>query len=112
MEVVSAILGSIGLASVIFTLVILARFGRKLGAVTKMRPFYYGYYVAIGCLCLALLAHLIRASVFWAPVAMVPAVLTDPIFYLLLHHLPMAIAMSISLGVTWYYWSWLLKERS
>jgi uncharacterized membrane protein YbjE (DUF340 family) len=43
---------------------------------------------------------------------MVPAVLTDPIFYLLLHHLPMAIAMSISLGVTWYYWSWLLKERS
>jgi len=111
MEVITAILGSVGLASVVFMLVILARFGRKLGAVTKMRPFYYGYYAAIGCLCLALLAHLIRASVFWAPIESVPAVLTDPIFYLFLHHLPIAIALSISLGVTWYYWSWLLKER-
>jgi len=111
MEVVSAILGSIGLASVIFTLVILARFGRKLGAVTKMRPFYYGYYVAIGCLCLALLTHLIRASVLLAPPDAVPSALIAPIFYLLVHHLPMAIALSISLGVTWHYWSWLLKER-
>jgi len=111
MGVITAILGSIGLASVILILVILARFGRKLGAVTKMRPLYYGYYVAIVCLCLALFAHLIRASVFWAPVESVPSVLSDPIFYLLLHHLPMAIALSISLGVTWYYWSWLLKER-
>ncbi len=111
MEVITAILGSIGLASVTFILVILARFGHKLGAVTKMRPLYYGYFVAIGCLCLTLLAHLIRASVFWAPVESVPSVLTDPIFYLLLHHLPMAIALTISLGVTWYYWSWLLKER-
>jgi len=111
MEVVTAILGSVGLASVIYMLVILARFGRKLGAVTKMRPLYYGYYVAIGCLCLALLAHLIRASVFWAPVDTVPSVLNDPLFYLLVHHLPMAIAVTISLGVTWHYWSWLLKER-
>lgn len=111
MEVITAILGSIGLVSVIFILVILARFGHKLGAVTKMRPLYYGYFVAIGFLCLALLAHLIRASVFWAPVESVPSVFTNSIFYLLLHHLPMAIALAISLGVTWYYWSWLLKER-
>jgi len=111
MEVVTAILGSLGLTSVIFILVILARFGRKLGAVTKMRPFYYVYYVAIGCLCLALLVHLVRASVILAPAESVPSVLADPTFYLLLHHLPMAIALSISLGVTWHYWSWLLKER-
>jgi hypothetical protein len=111
MRVITAILGSAGLVSIIFILVILARFGRKLGDVTRMRPLYYGYYVAIACLCLALLAHLIRASVFWAPVESVPSMLTDPTFYLLLHHLPMAVALSISLGVTWHYWSWLLKER-
>jgi len=111
MEVITAILGSIGLGSIILVLVILARFGHKLGAVTRMRPLYYGYYVAIACLCLALLVHLIRASVFWAPVETVPSLLTDPIFYLLLHHLPMAVALSVSLGVTWHYWSWLLKEQ-
>jgi hypothetical protein len=111
MTVIIAILGSMGLLSVIYMLVILAGFGRKLGAVTKMRPFYYGYYIAIGCLGLTLLAHLVRASVFWAPVEAVPSFLSDPFSYLLLHHLPMAIALSISLGVTWHYWSWLLKER-
>jgi predicted membrane channel-forming protein YqfA (hemolysin III family) len=92
-------------------LAILAGFGRKLGAVTKMRRYYYGYYIAIGCLIVTILTHLLRASVFWAPVETVPPLFSDPIFYLLLHHLPMAIGLTLSLGVTWYYWSWLLKEK-
>jgi hypothetical protein len=111
MRVIVAILGSMGLVSVTYMLAILASFGRKLGAVTKMRPFYYGYHVAIGCLTVAILTQLLRASVFWAPVEAVPPLLSNPTFYLLLHHLPMALSLTISLGVTWVYWSWLLKER-
>lgn len=110
MSVVAAILGSVGLASLIYALVVLAHFGRKLGAVTKMRPFYYGYYVAIGFLCLALIVRFIAASVFWASSEAAP-MLNQPVFYLVLHHLPVAIAMTISLVVTWHYWNWLLKER-
>jgi hypothetical protein len=110
-EIVWAILGSAGLGSVLYALVILAQFGRKLGAVTKMRPFYRGYYVAIGCVGMALVIWFIRTSVFWAPPEETPSLLNSPVFYLLSYHLPLAIGLSLGLAITWHYWSWLLKER-
>jgi hypothetical protein len=109
--IIGATLGAMGLISVLYALVILAQFGRKLGAVTKMRPFYRGYYVAAGCVGLALVMRFIRASVFWAPHETIPSVLNAPAFYLLLYHLPLAIGLSLGLAITWHYWGWLLKER-
>jgi len=111
MDIVSAILGATGLVSVLYALVILAQFGRKLGAVTKMPPFYKGYYVAMVCVGSALVMRFIRASVFWAPPETIPFLLNDPVFYLLLYHLPLAIGLSVGVGITWHYWGWLLKER-
>lgn len=111
MIIVGAIVGSMGLIAVIYMLLILAQFGRKLGAVTKMRPFYRGYYVAVGLLGVALVMRLLRASVFWAPANSTPPSLNDPLFYLFLYHLPLAIGMGLSLAITWHYWKWLLKER-
>jgi hypothetical protein len=108
MNVLWAILGSAGLAAVLCVLVLLAQFGRKLGAVTKMRPYYRGYYVAVVCIGLALVMRLLRASVFQMPSQ---GILHDPIFYLVLYHLPLALGLTLSLGITWHYWSWLLKER-
>jgi hypothetical protein len=110
-SILGAVLGSLGLCSLIYALLILAQFGRKLGAVTKMRSFYKGYYVAACCVGLALVLRLIRASVFWAPPATIPTLLNSPTFYLLLYHLPLAIGLSLGLAITWHYWSWLLKER-
>jgi hypothetical protein len=110
-DVIGAIFGSAGLISLIYGLLILAQFGRKLGAVTKMRPFYRGYYAAAGCLGLALVVRFIRASVFWAPPETISTLLNAPVFYLLLYHLPLAVGLSGGLAITWHYWSWLLKER-
>jgi len=109
--IVGAILSSAALVSLLCALVILAQFGRKLGAVTKMRPFYKGYYAAISLVGLALLMHFVRASVFWAPPHMTPAALRSPWLYLLLYHLPLVLGLGLALGITWHYWSWLLKER-
>jgi len=111
MSIVSAILGSVGLASLLFALVVLAQFGRKLGAVTKMKPYYKGYYGAIAFVGVAFVVRLIRAAVFWAPPETIPSVLSAPVFYLIFYHLPLAIGLSLGLGLTWHYWSWLLKER-
>jgi hypothetical protein len=111
MSIIGAILGSMGLVALIYALVILAQFGRKLGAVTKMKAFYKGYYVAACCLGLALLARFVRAAVFWAPTEAVPSLLNSASFYLLLYHLPLAIGLSLGLVLTWHYWNWLLKER-
>lgn len=110
-DIVGAILGSMGLLSLVYALVILAQFGRKLGAVTKMKPYYQGYYVAACCIGLALVVRFIRTTVFWAPPDTIPSVLNSPIFYLLLYHLPLAAGLSLGLVITWHYWSWLLKER-
>lgn len=110
-SVVGAILGSVGLISLIYGLFVLSQFGRKLGAVTKMRAFYRGYYVAAACLGLALVVRFIRASVFWAPPDTTSTMLNAPLFYLLLYHLPLALGLSVGLAITWHYWSWLLKER-
>jgi hypothetical protein len=111
MTIVGAIVASTALASVLYALMILAQFGRKLGAVTKMRPLYKGYYITIGLVGLALITHFLRASVFWAPLQTIPAVLNSPVFYLFFHSLPLASGLTLALGITWYYWSWLLKER-
>jgi hypothetical protein len=111
MQIVGAILASMALVSLLYALMILSRFGRKLGAVTKMRPFYRGYYLAVCLVGVALVVRLIRVTVFWAPVDAIPSVLNSPILYLLLYHLPLAIGLSLGLVITWHYWSWLLKEQ-
>ena len=111
MKIFGAIVASAGLASLIYALAILAGFSRKLGAVTKMRPLYRGYYVAIGFVGLALITHFLRTSVFWAPAQAIPVVLRSQTFYLFMYYLPLAIGTSLALAITWYYWSWLLKER-
>jgi len=111
MNIISAIAGSVGLAAVVFMLGVLARFGRKLGAVTKMRPYYRGYYVAMVCVGLAFMMRLVRASVFWASPQDIPQLLNSPVFYLFLHHIALALGLTLGLGITWHYWSWLLKER-
>jgi hypothetical protein len=111
MIIVGAIVGAVGLISIVYALIILAQFGQKLGAVTKMRPVYKGYYVAVGLVGVSLVMRFVRASVFWAPPGTIPLSLNDPFFYLFLYHLPLALGMSLSLGITWHYWKWLLKER-
>jgi len=109
--IVGAILGTFGLISLIYALLILAQLGKKLGAVTKMRSVYRGYYAAVVLVGLSLVLRLVRASVFWAEPDSLPAALNEPLLYLLLYHLPLAVGMTVGLAITWHYWKWLLKER-
>ena len=111
MDIIGAILGSVGLASLVYALLVLAPFGRKLGAVTKMKPYYRGYYIAASLVSVALVIRIVRASVFWAPHDSIPSLLNSSLFYLILYHLPLALGLVLGLLITWYYWSWLLKER-
>jgi len=111
MAVVGAVLGSLALFSLLYALVILAQFGSKLGAVTKMRPCYRGYYVAAGLVGLALVGRFVRGSVVWAAPEFMSPILKEPLFYLFSYHLPLALGVTLGLVITWHYWSWLLSER-
>jgi len=107
MTILGAILGSLGLFSLLYALVILAQFGDKLGAVTKMRPFYQGYYAAACLVGLALIVRFIRTSVLWASPESMSPILTKPSFYLLLYHLPLALGITIGVVITSGLWPFL-----
>jgi hypothetical protein len=103
-------LGVIGLAGVAYTLYILANLSRRLGAVTKMPPYYRGFYIAIGLLTLSILARVILNSVELAPERST-GVVSVPWFSLVAYHIPFVLAMVISVAVAWRYWIWLFKEK-
>jgi hypothetical protein len=111
-EVFSGLVGTLGLASLVYGLLILNQLSRKLGAVTKMPPFFRGYYLAGVLVGLALLTRLVRTSLLSKPLedSAQLAWLNSPLVDLLGYHLALALAMTISLAVTWRYWSWLLRE--
>ncbi len=103
-------LGVIGLAAVTYTLYILANLSRRLGAVTKMPPYYRGFYFAIGLLTLSILARVMLNSVELAP-ELSTGIVNVPWFSLVAYHTPFALAMVISVAVAWRYWIWLFKEK-
>ena len=109
MNIVAAVLGSAGLMSAIYITLIMARLSQKLGAVTKMRGYYRGFYVSAIFLLVSLIAYFLKTSVLLAS-ERAPALLNNDLFYLLTYYLPFAIGTSISLVITLRYWDWLLKE--
>lgn len=90
-----------GLAAVMVVLYILAALSRRLGAVTKMKPYYRGFYVAIACLAIAIGAAVLRQ----------PMMPSDLSIYLFLFYLPLLLSGIISLVVAYRYWGWLFRER-
>ena len=109
MNIVAAVLGSVGLISAIYIILIMASLSQKLGAVTKMRRYYWGFHVSAIFLLVSLIAYFLRTSVLLAS-EQVPTLLNNDLFYLLTYYLPLAIGTSISLAITLRYWDWLLKE--
>jgi uncharacterized membrane protein len=93
-------LSVIGLGAVMYMLYIFANLSRRLGQVTKMRPYYRAFYVAIGFLTIPALARILFGNLALATGA------TQNMF-----DIPFLIAMALSVVVAWRYWSWLLKEK-
>ena len=111
MRILSAVASSLGLVGLIYTIIIMARLSQRLGAVTKMRPLYRGLYLAAAFILVPLIVHFLRLSTLGTPPEEM-SVLRQDWCILLFYSLPMAIGMTVSLVITWRYWSWLLRERS
>jgi hypothetical protein len=104
------LLSPLGIVAVIFLFFILARLSEKLGAVTRMPPYYRWFWIGMGFLGIALIAQLAYISV---SLTEQPShwLLSGSLFYLVTYHVPLAIGVTIGLVVTWRYWGWLLTER-
>ena len=103
-------LGIVGLIAVMYLLYIFANLSQRLGAVTKMRPYYRGFYVAMGFLGVSIVARVVLSSLALAP-QLNTGWLSSPLFGLAVYHAPFVMAVAISAVVAWRYWSWLFKER-
>jgi len=101
----------LGEASLVGSLVIFLRLSAKLGEVTKMRPYYLGYYVAIGFVSVALLTRLVAASLWYDPLGPLASWIHSSWYYALLHHGALALGLTIALPITAKYWGWLLREK-
>ncbi|MBN1887966.1 MAG: hypothetical protein JW850_08235 [Thermoflexales bacterium] len=106
MSALTTPLGFIGLLSILFMLYILANLSRRLGSVTKMKPYYWGFYVAMGLIAVAIIARIIQSSLqLSSGVEPYP-----PGLYLLAYHLPLALAVTLGAVIAWRYWGWLFRE--
>lgn len=105
MTLLTTPLGIAGLLSIFFMLYMLANLSRRLGAVTKMKPYYRGFYVAMGILVLPLIVRMVLS-----PSGIQPGYLHNPVFYFFTYHLPFALVIVMSSVVAWRYWGWLFRE--
>jgi hypothetical protein len=112
------VLGTLATCSIIFLFHILARLSEKFGSVLRMPAYYKWYYLAEVLTGVATLAHLMQASTYLAQSAaspVEPGTLFKPTslaFTLTFYHLPLVIAVTIGLFITWRYWGWLITDRN
>jgi hypothetical protein len=109
-EILTTPLGPVSLVAVIYATIIYLGLSRKLGAVTKMRPYYRLFLVSLGFLCVALTAYVVRNAAYLNGEAYAEWLLS-PTFGLVFFHLPLFIGVSLNGGLIWRYWSWLLTEK-
>jgi len=101
---------ALSLFGVVYMLYIFSVLSRKLGGVTKMRPYYRGFYVAMGLIGLAAVSSWLLLTVRVTP-DLLPATWHDETPYAVIFAVALVIAVTLSLGVAWRYWGWLFKER-
>jgi predicted tellurium resistance membrane protein TerC len=88
----------------VVVLIVMALLSKRLGSVTRTRPYYLGFYLAAVLIGVSILARLLDATPptahfdTFAPVLIVVG-------------LP-ALGITIGVIVAWRYWSWLFAERS
>lgn len=92
-----------GLIGICVLLLVLGLLSKRFGEVTDAKPYYIGLFVGAFLVGVGVVVRLLYSAD--------PANLTDGIFGLLLYYVSPAIGLTIGLGVTWRYWSWLIAER-
>jgi len=105
-----ALAGCLGELAIIAVLVILLQLSYKLGDVAKMPRYYRGYYVAIVLVCVALAMRLVAAGTWYDPLTPLTAWLRSSQSYALVHHISLALGITLAAPITIKYWGWLLHE--
>ncbi len=96
--------------AIVYLLYIFAMLSRKLGAVTKMKPYYRWLYVALALVLVALVCKWIVLNGQTVPQT-TPDLILSEWFYLVGHTVPLALAAVLALFTVLRYWGWLFREH-
>jgi len=102
--------GPVSLLAVIYATLIYMNLSRRLGTVTKMRPYYRGFLAATGFIGIALMAYIVRNAAYLAADGSADWLLS-PTCGLICFHIPLFIGVVIDVALVWRYWAWLLTEK-
>jgi hypothetical protein len=103
----AVLISSFAIGYMLYILVVLSR---KLGAVTKTKPYYRWLYVSIGLVLVTTGIEWIILTVRTIP-QHAPEIIMSDWFHLIGRTLPLVVAAVLALIVVLRYWGWLLWER-
>jgi hypothetical protein len=104
-------LGPFGLAAVVYLGIIFSRLSERLNAVAKKGDYSHWFDVANALIGVSAMSQAVRNAASLAPDRAMPLLL-EPGFALLTFHIPLALGATINLVLVWYYWGWILKNKS
>ncbi len=105
------LLGTLGVLSLVILFYILAKLSERFGSIIRMKPLYRYYYVALVFLMIGCITQFLVALEASIP-QNISVWFVDVRVLFVAYHLPLAIAATIGLTVTWRYWSWLVTEQN
>ena len=95
-------------AGILYVGYLLRMLSQRMGAVTKMPPYYRWFDLGNAFIAAATLSYIFISS---AALVGRPETYLTPTFSLLTLHLPLALGMGINSLIALKYWGWLAKQR-
>ncbi len=103
----AGLFGLFGNISIVVAMLVMGVLSRRLGDVTRIPPYYRGFFASAVLVGLSVLARVMNIGRGLETAA---SIAHDPVWAVLYVGLP-AIGVSLGVAVAWRYWSWLLAER-
>lgn len=104
----AGLFGLLGPVSICTAFVLLGLLSQRLGRVTRVPPYYIGFFIAALLVGLSGLARVVNLGLGAEATARLHV---DGLLVMAYTGL-MALGVTIAAFVAWRYWSWLLSERS
>ena len=107
-EILTSHLGAGILLGVLVATRLLHTLSRRLGEVTKMRPYYRGYSIGSLLIFVATLGYLSQCS---AGLVQEPTIVLSAPFALIVFYIPMVLGIVTNLTIAIIYWGWLFRKN-
>ncbi len=104
---ISILLGAAAPLVLMLVLWMVAQISRRFGEVTRHPPYYRIFYVAMGLMSLPLLVRLLSIGLTERQLRDLGGNTPEA----LLHDIPLAVSIALTLAITWRYWGWLVYAR-